>query len=87
MDEWAEYDSLRLLARLTGGRGSISAASRSIAFMQSLPPLTSRAMAKAFIACLAVGLQEGILKSEQTKTLMYTAQLALAAHRGRTRKA
>ena len=86
MDEWIEYDTARVLHNVVHGRGTINGATQAIVFLKSMPPLTSRAAAKAFIACLAVGLQEGILAENKVKTLMYTAQLALAAHRPRTRK-
>lgn len=86
MDEWAQYKFSQLMASLKGRKGSISAASRSIAYMQALPPLTSRAATKAFIACLAVGLQRKLINGEDVKTLMYTAQLALQAYQPRAKR-
>ncbi len=88
MDEWAEYKFSKLMASLSGGKGkgSIGAASRSIAYMQALPPLTSRAATKAFIACLAVGLQRKLVTGEEVKLLMYTAQLALQAYQPRAKR-
>lgn len=86
MDEWTQYRFSQLMASLSGRKGSISGASRSIAYMQALPPLTSRAAAKAFIACLAVGLQRKLVTGEDVKLLMYTAQLALQAYQPRSKR-
>lgn len=86
MDEWAEFRFSQLMASLAGRKGSVSTASRSIAYMQALPPLTSRAAAKAFIACLAVGLQRKLVTGEDVKLLMYTAQLALQAYQPRAKR-
>jgi hypothetical protein len=81
--EWC-MRSLFRTARL-GARGGIERAAKAQAFLAYLPPLTNRANTKAFIACLAVGLQRKYLTPEEVKHLMYTAQLALQAYRPRTR--
>jgi hypothetical protein len=68
------------------GSGSINKASTAQAFLRSMPPLTTRANTKAFIACLATGLQRQYLMGTEVKMLMYTAQLALQAHQPRAKR-
>jgi hypothetical protein len=58
----------------------------STAFVVCMPPLVNRASCKAFIACVAVALQRRYIALLDAKTMMYTAQLALAAHRPRLRR-
>lgn len=77
----------RHVIRMTGGKRTgnrLAATAQAHAFLRYAPPLTTRANTKAFIACLAVGLQRQYLTGEQVKMLMYTAQLALMAHRPRS---
>lgn len=54
------------------------------AFLCAMPPLVDRSHTTAFIACVAVGLQHRYLTALEGKSLMYSAQLALAAHRPRS---
>ena len=61
-------------------------AAARIAYLNAMPMLVSRGACKAFIACVAVGLQRKYLEPTEAKTLMYTAQLALAVHRPRARR-
>lgn len=56
------------------------------AFLGAMPPLTNRLNTKAFIACLAAGLQRKYISAAEVKSLMYTAQLALMAHRPRGKR-
>lgn len=67
-------------------RSSIGAAAKAQAFLKNIPPLTTRANTKAFIACLATGLQRQYLTGSEVKMLMYTAQLALQAHQPRSQR-
>ena len=82
--EGTQERSTWLLSRLgkassTGDTGSAASA----AFLASLPPLTSRARTKAYIACVATGIQHRFITGQEGRALMYTAQMALAAHRPR----
>jgi hypothetical protein len=58
----------------------------SAAYQVSLPPLIDRHHTKAYIACVAAGLQHKYLTTDEAKRLMYAGQLALAAFRPRVRK-
>lgn len=49
------------------------------AWRQCLPILSSRQKVPAFVACVAHGLQLQILTAEESRVLMYTAQMALAS--------
>jgi len=52
------------------------------AWQACLPELTGRGEVRAYIACIAWGLHARILSADEAKTMLYTAQLALAAHQG-----
>ena len=73
------------MARLKGevSLGQSPAEAASAAFLCAMPPLVSRAHTTAFIACVAAGLGHRYLNAVEAKSLMYSAQLALAAHRPR----
>ena len=58
----------------------------SFAWQAAMPAPVDRATTKAFIACVAAGLQRRYIAPLEGKTLMYSAQLALAAYRPRERK-
>ena len=71
---------------MTGGKGmQTQAEAASAAFQREMPPLVSRGHTKAFIACVATGLGHKYLTALESKSLMYSAQLALAAFRPRER--
>jgi len=71
----------RLGGKGPGGRSPEEAATEG--FLCAMPPLVDRAHTTAFIACVAIGLQHRYLTALEGKSLMYSAQLALAAHRPR----
>jgi hypothetical protein len=54
----------------------------SSAFGMCMPPITSRKRAQAYIACVAAGLGYGFLTEGKARAMLYTGQLALAAHAG-----
>ena len=58
----------------------------SYAWQATMPAPVDRASTKAFIACVAAGLQRRYITPLDGKSLMYSAQLALAAYRPRERK-
>lgn len=58
------------------------AAAAALAWRHTLPVLDSTNAAKAFIACVAVGQSRQWITPEESRALMYTAQLALAALKG-----
>lgn len=58
----------------------------SAAFLCAMPPLVDRAHTTAYIACVAAGLGHRYINALEAKSLMYSAQLALAAHRPRARR-
>lgn len=66
-DAWAECGDLAVAA---------------MAWRHCLPILDSTNAAKAFIACVAVGQARGWVDANDSRALMYTAQLALAAMKG-----
>jgi hypothetical protein len=84
------YDNWMLRRFLNGaaskGQGNLNKAATAQAFLQAMPPLTTRANTKAFIACLATGLQRQYMTGTEVKMLMYTAQLALQAHQPRAKR-
>lgn len=51
-----------------------------IAYRSSLPMLTGRRRAQAYIACIAAGAQLGYIKGDDAKPMFYAAQLALQAY-------
>lgn len=57
------------------------------AYRESLPVLTGRRRAQAYIACIAAGVQLGYLTKDDLKSLFYAAQMALQAHGKRSRDA
>lgn len=50
------------------------------AFRSCMPKLTGRRNTQAYIACVAAGVQRHYFTGSEAKALLYTAQLALAAH-------
>lgn len=50
------------------------------AYRASLPMLTGRRRAQAYIACIAAGAQLGYIKGDDAKPMFYAAQLALQAY-------
>jgi hypothetical protein len=58
----------------------------SAAFLCAMPPLVDRSHTTAYIACVAAGLGHRYISALEAKSLMYSAQLALAAHRPRQRR-
>ena len=50
------------------------------AFRACMPKVTGRRNTQAYIACVAVGVQRRYLSGSESKALLYTAQLALAAY-------
>lgn len=50
------------------------------AFRCCMPALTSRRRAQAYIACVAAGVQHRYISAGEARSLLYTAQLALAAN-------
>jgi hypothetical protein len=51
------------------------------AFRACMPHLTGRRNAQAYIACVAAGVQLKYITGSESRSLMYSAQLALAAAR------
>jgi hypothetical protein len=70
-----------ITGKVDSGQSPQEAASQ--AFLCEMPALVSRANTKAFIACVAAGLAHRYLSAIEGKSLMYSAQLALAAFRQR----
>lgn len=69
------YDSA-----LKDGETDAQAAKTAInAWRSSLPTIDSRASICRYVACVAAGAQRGWLRPEETKTLLYATQMALAA--------
>ncbi len=65
------------------GRGRRTAAmidAGATAFRACMPKVTGRRNVQAYIACIAVGLQRKYVTGTESKALLYTAQLALAAY-------
>jgi hypothetical protein len=56
------------------------------AWERCLPVLADRASIQAYIACVADGLARRYISPDRAKVLLYTAQLALAAHSERGKK-
>lgn len=56
------------------------------AYAQALPPLDSRHNIRSCIACIAVGVQQGLIESDRANRLLYAAQLALSALPTRSRR-
>jgi hypothetical protein len=83
-----KWEIRQMLNRVTGkgGAGRLGKAATAQAFLRMMPPLTNRANTKAFIACLATGLQRSYLTASEVKMLVYTAQLALQAFQPRAKK-
>jgi len=69
-----------------GSRRENVAEAASAAFLAAMPPLVDRAHTTAYIACVAAGLGHRYIGALEAKSLMYSAQLALAAHRPRQRR-
>lgn len=63
-----------------------AAEAASAAYLAAMPPLVDRAHTTAYIACVAAGLGHRYISAQEAKSLMYSAQLALAAHRPRQRR-
>lgn len=63
-----------------------AAAAAAEAFKASMPMLTTRRATTAYIACTAVALQRGFVTAAEGRSLLYTAQLALTAHKSRPRR-
>lgn len=57
------------------------------AYRASLPMLTGRRRAQAYIACIAAGAQLGYIKGDDAKPMFYAAQLALQAYSKRNSSA
>ena len=78
----------KLVARLshTPADQQSPAEAASAAFLCAMPPLVDRAHTTAYIACVAAGLGHRYISAIEAKSLMYSAQLALAAHRPRARR-
>lgn len=57
------------------------------AYRESMPLLTGRRRAQAYIACIAAGVQFGYIQPSELKTMFYAAQMALQAHSKRNRDA
>jgi len=72
---------------LMTGKALIAAAhaAAAVAFMCCMPKVTGRRQTKAYIACIAVGVQRQYIAGKDAKPLLYTAQLALQAHPERTK--
>lgn len=51
-----------------------------VAFRACMPKLTGRRNTQAYIACVAAGVQRSYFTGSEARALLYTAQLALAAH-------
>lgn len=56
-------------------------AAATVAFRACMPHVTGRRNAQAFIACCAAGVQLHYIGGAEARSLLYTAQLALAASR------
>jgi hypothetical protein len=56
------------------------------AFLRAMPQLANRASTADYIACCAVAVHRRYITAERGKTMLYTAQLALAAHPSRRPK-
>ncbi len=57
-----------------------------IAYRCCMPKLTGRRMTQAYIACVAAGVQYAYFSGAEATSLLYTAQLALAAYPHRRAK-
>ena len=53
------------------------------AFMSNMPLITSHANARAYIACIAAGIPLEVFTTAEANKLMFIAQTALSAHRGK----
>ena len=51
--------------------------------MSSMPLITSHANARAYIACIAAGIPLEVFTTAEANKLMFIAQTALSAHRGK----
>ena len=74
-------------APLLTGKPLLAAAhaAAAVAFMCCMPKVTGRRQTKAYIACIAVGVQRQYIAGKDAKPLLDTAQLALQAHPERTK--
>jgi len=70
------------VAREENETDRVAAAMMRDAFRYCLPALTCRGNVQAYIACVAVGIQNGLVSALEARPLLYAAQLALAAHSG-----
>ena len=82
--EWEKGREIQIKQHNGKGRDPQEAA--SAAFLCAMPPLVDRAHTTAYIACVAAGLGHRYINALEAKSLMYSAQLALAAHRPRARR-
>lgn len=55
-------------------------AAAASAFRYNLPQLTGRRRTKAYLACVAVGVQRGYITGPEARAMLYVAQLALTAN-------
>ena len=88
VDGFDEAAAAEAIARLshTPVEYQTPAEAASAAFLAAMPPLVDRAHTTAYIACVAAGLGHRYIGALEAKSLMYSAQLALAAHRPRQRR-
>ena len=82
--EWETGEEIEVPA--LNSRRENAAEAASTAFLAAMPPLVDRAHTTAYIACVAAGLGHRYINALEAKSLMYSAQLALAAHRPRQRR-
>jgi hypothetical protein len=59
----------------------LAQAAAAIAFRACMPHVTGRRNTQAYIACVAAGVQLKYITGTEARSLLYTAQLALAAAR------
>jgi hypothetical protein len=53
------------------------------AFLGAMPLVTSHANARAYIACIAAGVPLEVFTTAEANKLMFIAQTAISAHRGK----
>lgn len=74
----AAYEALQAVREAGGDQRACNDAA-SEAFVNAMPSLDNISNVRAFIACVAHGLKRGFLAAPQSRLLLYTAQLQLAA--------
>jgi hypothetical protein len=82
--EWAK--ALMVSKQVVEGNKEDAHSAAALSFINNMPELTSRAACRAFIACVAVGLQRKYITAMESKTLLYSVQLALTVNRPRHRR-